>query len=138
VRLEGGIADYVLKGHEVISIPQRCDWKMSNVPRCTDMRPFQYLKGAIGSCRFARGRERAGEISIPQRCDWKKSCRRISTRAAAFQYLKGAIGSVLGTALPVVASAFQYLKGAIGRPTWPGWWSCSASFQYLKGAIGSC
>ena len=100
---------------DLISIPQRCDWKGTGRVRVLpgahlfqylkgaigslrrtrldmSLPAFQYLKGAIGSTLVPEPPLRSKRISIPQRCDWKPREMKGLKNILEFQYLKGAIG----------------------------------------------
>ena len=106
VRLEGG-STRPQPERELLSIPQRCDWKLLVGDDFVVFPNFQYLKGAIGS---GRQQER-------------------QTGGHPFQYLKGAIGSLQLGARHLDADRFQYLKGAIGSSSRASWSVISRSLS---------
>ncbi len=108
VRLEGARWSGRNAG-STLSIPQRSDWKASDLAAEMYGVVFQYLKGPIGRRRCSLwGTTRA--LSIPQRSDWKVEVRLLIQMATSFQYLKGPIGSGGSQEMLCVARPFNTSK----------------------------
>ena len=94
VRLEGAPRPDYSGGKAPISIPQRCDWKFSEVPAA----PPPHLHFNTSKVRLEEEIDVDGPLPLE------------------FQYLKGAIGRTVTSSGRESPPLFQYLKGAIGRP----------------------